>query len=378
MRRIVLALALWLAAAAAMANQAAEQVEAAVAQIDAAAQLLGETQGSESQVIALAQAVTAYEQGLAALRDGARAAALRKSELDASLLARQADLSRLLATLGTMQSQPAPVVFLHPGGALDAVHAAQAMTVATQALNRSADELRSDAGELARLQDLQQSAIADLRAGLAGLTAARAALEDAIARGDPVPERFVEDRMQVQILAATSDTMQAFAAALTDLPLPPSGQESRPLAPDARLPLPVAGGLRYGYDTPDATGRNRPGIVIEAAPLSLVSAPFDATVRFAGSFLDFGEVVILEPENGTLLTIAGLGRLFRAEGDVLAAGEPLGLLGGDIAGDEEFLIDAAADSASQVMQTVYIELRRNGQSVDPTPWFNLDEAIAVE
>ena len=64
-----------------------------------------------------------------------------------------------------------------------------------------------------------------------------------------------------------------------------------------------------------------------------------ATVLFAGEVPDQGNVVILEPEAGLLVVLAGIGRGFVQSGQIVAEGEGLGLMGGQIPPAQEKLND---------------------------------------
>ena len=344
-------------------SKAAESIALASAQFEAAS-------GSEDLVLTLGEVIMSYENALRVLRANLRVLSLRERELNTEYTQKSGDFSRVLATLYAIESQPSPLLFLHPGGALAAAEAAQLLSQATPALQARAQQLGFQIDELAGLRAQRELAVANLRSGLAGLLIARAALDDAIAKGDPVPALFVDDRMQVQILSATAASLSDFAAALAKLPLPNTGL--KPILDAETVPLPVAGHILIGFNQPDISGVRRPGIFAEAAPLALVAAPFDATIRFAGPFQDYDNVVILEPQVGTLMVLAGIKRLFRAEGDVLAKGDPIGQLGGNETTDEEFLIEASSETGVQVARTLYIELRKDGESVDPTPWFQPD------
>ncbi len=347
----------------AQASRAAENIALASARFEAAT-------GSDDLVLTLGEVIMSYENGLRVLRENLRVLSLRERELHTEYTQKSGDFSRILGTLYAVESQPSPLLFLHPGGALAAAQAAQLLSQATPVLQAKAQQLGIQIDELAELRALRELALDNLRSGLAGLLIARAALDDAIAKGDPVPALFVDDRMQVQVLSATAESLSDFAAELAKLPLPDTGL--KPILGAATVPMPVAGRILVGFNQPDISGVRRPGIYAEAAPLALVAAPFDATIRFAGPFQDYDNVVILEPEAGTLMILAGIERLFRAEGDVLAQGDPIGQLGGSETADEEFLIEASAETGVQVAQTLYIEIRKDGESVDPTPWFQQD------
>ena len=110
-------------------------------------------------------------------------------------------------------------------------------------------------------------------------------------------------------------------------------------------------------------------MIFSAQPLALVSTPTAATVRYAGEFLNYGLVIILEPAPDYLITYTGLGRSFVTEGDILAAGDPVGEMGGDLPIAQEFLIETSSVTGASGSETLYMELRRKGAPVDPTPWF---------
>lgn len=348
--------------------QSSADIDAAIAEIASAADLLDAASSADDHVLALGQSITAFENGLRVLRDNARVASLRQNQLTAEYEAQRDDLTRLLATIYTVQSQPAPLLFLHPDGPLAAAQSAQLLEAAMPALRERSTVLGQQIAEMSQLETLRKTAAESLRDGLAGLLNARAALDDAIAKGDPVPTLFVDDRMQVQVLAATTASLGDFAREITKLPLPAIEMTEIEDA-QTNLSLPVSGDVVTGFNEADAKGVSRPGLVLQAAPLSLVTTPFDATVRFAGPFLDYENVVILEPRAGTLLVVAGISRLLRAEGDVLTKGDPIGQLGGSELGTEEFLIEASTETGVQLAQTLYIELRKDGEFVDPTSLF---------
>jgi septal ring factor EnvC (AmiA/AmiB activator) len=123
---------------------------------------------------------------------------------------------------------------------------------------------------------------------------------------------------------------------------------------------------RFGEE--DAAGVRRSGIVVGAAPFALVSAPADGIVRYAGPFLEYGYVVVLEPDSTTMLVLAGLSRLQVANGDTVRRGDLLGLLGGREAGVEEYVMPLESDGAGN-SETLYIEVRQGRGPVDPEPLF---------
>ena len=111
----------------------------------------------------------------------------------------------------------------------------------------------------------------------------------------------------------------------------------------------------------------RPGLVIATRPAALVTAPMAATIRYAGPLLDFGQVVILEPQAETLLILAGLEQSYGIAGQVIAEATPVGLMP-----DATEIQSTGGDgTGTGRSETLYLEVRQNDTAVDPATWFEL-------
>jgi septal ring factor EnvC (AmiA/AmiB activator) len=77
-----------------------------------------------------------------------------------------------------------------------------------------------------------------------------------------------------------------------------------------------------------------------------VVAPATGRIAFAGPYRGFGRIVIIEHDGGWTSLVTGLDRIEAAVGDEVIAGAPLG-----VAGTEAPIVT--------------IELRRNGEPVNP-------------
>ena len=343
------------------AAQAAARLTAARAQLDAA-------NGARDRVAALTETVRAYEDGLIALRDGLRRVAIRKDTLQAQLDARKAEVSQLLGVLASIGDAPAPLLLLHPSGPLGTARSGMLVADVTPALQARVDDLRAQLEELALLQALQETAADTLTDGLQGAQEARAALSAAVSDRTDLPRRYTEDAVQTALLMASTDTLAAFADALAD-----SVDVAAPeLTPAADLPLPVQGMVLRAFNAPDAAGIARPGVVIAARPQALVTTPVAATLLFRGPLLDYGNVMILEPAQDVLFILGGLAEVYGEAGQVLPAGAPLGLLGGETPPVDANLTQGAAGSGAAATQTLYLEVRDGQSPVNPGTWFALE------
>ncbi|MEM8824848.1 MAG: peptidoglycan DD-metalloendopeptidase family protein [Pseudomonadota bacterium] len=355
---------LLLLAASARADTAQDTARAAAAQLEQAAERLRAAEGARDRVSALTATVRAYEEGLAALRDGLRQIAVSQRALEDDLAARDAEIARLITALQRMEKSASPLLLLHPSGPLGTARSAMMLAEVTPGLQREAEILRDDLAQLKELRDLEEATAASLEQGLTGIEDARAILSDAIAERGALPGRLAEDDAQITALLARVDTLEAFADGLGTLPaLLGSAAIVRP------LPLPVDGILLRRFQEVDAAGIARPGLVLATYGGALVTAPSASTVRYAGTLLDYGNVIILEPEPETLFVFAGLSDIYVNLGEILEIESPLGLMGGGPPDAVDFLRQPRAGGGTSRPETLYIEVREAGRPVDPATWF---------
>ncbi|MDP4991084.1 MAG: peptidase M23 [Marivita lacus] len=365
-----LALLLCLIGSSLSAQTPAEAARSAMAQLEEATIQLDAADNARDRVRALTDAVQAFETGLAAMRDGLRAASIRETELRRDLDARDAEVTRLLAALSAIGPDARPQNFVHPDGPIGAARAGLLMASVTPALSAAAADLRADVEEATVLRQLQQEAANTLQTGLANIQTARTALSQAMADRTDLPRKFTEDPVKTALLIAATETLDGFAAGLTqiseneaDLDLPAASDRK------GQLPLPVVGEILRRAGEIDAAGVTRPGVLIATRPRALVTTPTAATIRYRGPLLDYGLVSILEPEPDILFVFAGLDTVFGETGQVLPQGSPVGLMGGP-AGETDDIQSPSGERAGEALsETLYIEVRLGDRPEDPLGWF---------
>ncbi|WP_435256535.1 murein hydrolase activator EnvC family protein [Thioclava sp. FR2] len=363
-RSAILSLCLLLAQPVA-AQSVADEAAAASADLKQAVADLQEAKGARDRVAALTRTIRAYEDGLAALREALRQAHLREATLDLQFQAKRDSVAQLLGVLSQLEARPGPLLLLHPSGPLGTVRSAMMLADVTPALQAEAEKLRAELTELQELRTLQQAAGETLASGLATAQDARTALSQAISDRSELPKRFTEDPETLRALLESADTLEAFATGLTlDDYQPQEFVDAK-----GRLPLPVMGTLLLRPDEADAAGVRKPGVTLATRATALVTTPWPATLRYRGPLLDYGNVIVLEPGGGYLLILAGLDIVYGEVGEVLAAGAPLGLMGGGEPGVADFLASAQEGGGAQGSETLYMELRKGADPVDPTEWF---------
>ncbi|MCU0801145.1 MAG: peptidoglycan DD-metalloendopeptidase family protein [Rhodobacteraceae bacterium] len=345
---------------------AAEARAASTALAEAVAALEAAT-GARDRVSALTDTIRAYEAGLAALREALRQAAIREAALQMQLDSKSEQVAQLLGVLSQLESEPGPLLLLHPSGPVGTVQSGLLLTEVTPALQAEAEALKAQLGELRDLRALQVAAGATLTTGLAAAQTARTALSQAISDRTDLPRRFTEDPDVLRGLLESADTLDAFAGGLS---LSENPNEDF-TAQKGRLPLPAFGTLIRRADEADAAGVRRPGISLATRPRALVTAPHAATIRYLGPLFDYGNVMVLEPGGGYLVVLAGLDTVYGSVGEVVAAGAPVGLMGGGDPTADEFLANAGNGTGTRETETLYIELRQGSTPVDPADWFAL-------
>lgn len=356
----LLALPAWaeISPTAKTAAEAAQALQDSVAGLRAA-------EGAKDRIAALTRTIRAYESGLAAMREALRQADLRETELTYQFEAKRQEIAQLLGVLANLDAEPGPLLLLHPTGPLGTVRSGMILSDVAPALQVQAERLRDDLIELRNLRALQASAAATLSEGLGAVQEARTALSQAMSDRTDLPQRLTDDPEALQRLSENAATLEDFAASLA----PDEGLAQGFAAAEGQLPWPVLGAVILRAGETDARGVTRPGISIATRPLSMVTSPWAATLRYVGPLLDYGNVMILEPGDGYLLILAGFDQVYGQAGEVVSKGDALGLMGGREGDASDILAPDGGGAGASGSETLYVELRKDGQPVDPLSWF---------
>jgi len=360
-------------------SQAAQEAAQAATMLREAAGQLDDALTEDDQVVALTRMIRAYEQGMAALRDGLRRAGIREQEIRTEFDARRERLGRVLGVMTSMQKSPETMLLLHPSGPESSARAGMILSSVAPGLEGEAREMQQKLEEIRAVRTIQLNAANTLAQGLGQVQEARRLLASAVTDRSSLPVRFGEDPKELTALVQSADTLDAFASGIAGME-----QDVGPPMADfegaqGSLALPVLGTVLRRYGEADASGVRRPGMVVATSPAALVTVPWPATIRYRGPLLDYGNVMIVEPARGYLMIFAGLAQVFGETGDVLAAGEPVGLMGGQEPPAQEFgaefVANAAAGGGAGQTETLYVELRKGKETLDPAEWFVMNPIV---
>jgi septal ring factor EnvC (AmiA/AmiB activator) len=89
-------------------------------------------------------------------------------------------------------------------------------------------------------------------------------------------------------------------------------------------------------------------------------------VVYAGNFRSYGQLLIINAGGGYHILLAGMERITVELGQFVLTGEPVAVMG-----NAARLASVAAFDTSHPI--LYIEFRKDGNAIDPTPWWATSE-----
>lgn len=230
---------------------------------------------------------------------------------------------------------------------IDAARASLIMKSMIPALHRQSEALKDRIANLARIESQISARLAE-----------QAQEYKTLNRQQDDMGRLLKERQEVyQKTESTRRKQEAEVARLAkearnlqDLveKIKPKSKSVASLPLPSNLPLPVSGAIRTGFGEKDEFGSRSQGITFTAPAGGTVVTPLSGTVKFAGTFQKYRQILIVEHAGGYHSLIAGLGRIDTVVGATLAAGEPVGIA------------EKSDDGAR-----IYYELRQNGAPVNP-------------
>ena len=350
----------------------AETARAAAKNLDEATAEMVVAKSAKYRIKALAGTIQAFEEALALLRSSMRQIAITQADLKTNLSLQEKDISRLVGVLHGIDNEPMTAKLMHPDGPLSTARAGMLLSHILPTLQRPINQIRQQLENIKTLQNIQKDTTTILQNGLNELQSARSNLALAIADRKNLPKRFIEDKSKTAILIAAAETLETFIKGLSIVAI----NETAESLPDIRdrkgkLHFPVNGRILREFKSADAAGVVRPGIIVATAPGALVSTPTAATIRYKGELLDYGLVSIIEPQRDILFIFSGLAQIFGNIGEVLPAGSPVGIMGGELPSAGEMFKESAARSGTYRPETLYIEIRENETPQDPILWFQV-------
>ena len=323
-----------------------------------------------------------------------------------SLRARRDAIAEILAALQRMGLHPLPALLANPADVLRAIRTSMVLGAAVPEMRAAVEALASDLAELTRLRaaiveqrDALAGELASLgadRTRLAALVASRQAAqaaaegtleEDGRRSADLARQatslKDLVSRLEDDVAAArraAEAARAADAARRSAAAADAAGVEARAAVASSRDPvrlapavafgdskgqltLPVSGRMIKSFGAADSYGGQERGLSLATRPGAVVTAPSDGQISFAGPYRSYGQLLIVNAGDGYYVVLAGLARTDVVPGQFVLMGEPLGAMG------DGSVKTAAAIALGAAQPVLYVEFRKDGAAIDPSPWW---------
>ena len=129
------------------------------------------------------------------------------------------------------------------------------------------------------------------------------------------------------------------------------------------LPMPANGKLLKAYGESDGLGGRTQGISLATRTAAQVNSPVDGWVVYSGPFRSYGQLLIVNAGDGYHVLLAGMERIDVQLGQFVLAGEPVATMAA------QRLASAGVVDIVSTQPVLYIEFRKDGNSIDPAPWW---------
>lgn len=356
--------------------------------------LVQETEALSRKLVATASKIQALEAEISAGEERLLKLADEQLRLRTELAARHDQLAELLAGLQRLEKDPPPPLAVNPQDALAALRGAML-------LGSVVPELRARAGELvlklARMSEIRQTIEREqvgLRENLDALDIVKREvghlLEQKQTLTQTIRGALEGERRKVQALALKARSLKDLIGRIELARA--AAEEAREAAEQAEavekerrrkielarlmkpairfskargtLYYPVQGERVRDYGGDDGLDGEAEGLSIATRKFAQVTAPADGWVAYSGEFRGYGQLLIINAGEGYHVLLAGMKKIAVDVGQFVRAGEPVGTMGAEAI--KSTVIDIQAESSKPIL---YVEFRKNGNAIDPRPWW---------
>jgi septal ring factor EnvC (AmiA/AmiB activator) len=358
------------------------------------------------QLIDSAARVRDVEARIEATRARLRPLDEREHIFQTSLDERREVIVEILAALQRMGRQPPPALVIRPEDALQAVRTAIMLGAVVPEMRTQADALTSDLAELLKLRKSIEAENGQLAANLEELSREQLRLnlliDERQKKEDATAQELDAQRQHAADLAHQVDNLKDLIGKLEqnlDSNTRQARSNARAIEEDATRPdlaalkdpgrmtpavafaanrghlhLPVNGARIREFGASDGAGGTQKGVSIATHSGAEITAPCDGWVVYAGPFRSYGQLLILNAGGGYHVLLAGMERISVDLGQFVLTGEPVAVMSSGLGGGSQ-VSTAGATGAKQPV--LYVEFRKDGAPIDPSPWWANNEGEKV-
>jgi murein hydrolase activator len=373
------------------AARQAELMTQAKAAVDAQVSL-------SDRLVALAETSAVQERQLALATKRQTKLKDEIARISLDLASQQDVMAEVLAGLQRLSQNPPPALVVAPDDVLGALRGAMLFGTIVPEMREAARKLHDQLTDLANLRTRLDDEARKHDEALKALTVSRVEINALLAEKQALALASQQDleaeRKHAEELAAKASSLKQLLATLEKekaeaqarLTAEAKAREeleqklkAASLVPEVAfskskglISYPAQGDIVRLFGAESGLGTPVEGVIIATATEAQVTSPVTGKIEFAGKFRSYGNMVIVNAGEGYLILLAGLEKVNTAHGQSVKAGEPVGVMGtkaGSVA-----MSNGLTDLTKPVL---YVELRKNGDPVDPTPWWigNRQEAM---
>ena len=313
------------------------------------------------KMVSAASSIQEQEESLGRLEEKLKEFEDQQAFMKNRLEVRKMQRVKVLAALQNLAWKPTEALLAQPLEPQDTLRSALLLREAVPRLEYSTEGLRKDLTKIASLTTAIRAQYAQIKTMAKRLESKRRNMNALIQKKTKLQSTFASESTRAKEKASS---LARQASDLKDLLARLDAESARQrklhntmgiptgafIAARGNIPFPVKGNIIKKFGEMTDSGLSSKGITIKTRPNAQVISPYDGTVLFAGPFRGYGELLIIEHGDGYHTLLAGIGRLDTSVGQSLLAGEPVGIM--------------VADSNP----SLYIEIRKNGQPVNPSTW----------
>jgi septal ring factor EnvC (AmiA/AmiB activator) len=378
-------------------NSVLEKQRAANAIHQENALLSAEVETLQNDLIKAAQSIQDREATLSSLEQQLQTLAKEEKDKEESLITKKNQLSRILTILHRISKNPDEVLLTQPSALTDTVRTSILLRDLVPKINEQARLLNEEITALSLIRSdiatkrltiidnsreldkehrrllklleqkslLQknsqaQASLLDKRVKV--LASAAMDLQDLLSQLEVERKKQAEEIRQKELAMARErqGNLRTTIAGNSFAPKTRLNDQTvisvNPTRPFSRaqglIPFPVTGRITTAFGQIDSNQAPSRGIVMETRPSAQIISPYDGQIMFAGDFKGYGKLLIIEHGEGYHTLLSGMSHIDGTVGQKLLAGEPVGVM-----------------SSPGGQTLLYIELRHNGQPVNPLLWF---------
>ena len=320
-----------------------------------------EVKNVQKEMVNLATTVRKHESQLSLLEQKKKELEHQQAELESRLSLSSLQMAKIMQGMQTLALRPSEILLIQAKTPIQMLRSHRLMQYSFPIVGGMQKQTQEDLAELSQVKFDLQSKITAIKTTTAELSDKNEQMEKLAKQKKILQAQYAssyeKSKAKVEKLAKEASSLKELLAQIQKEQQKRMIGTTRGFGTGAfakargSLALPSQGRITQNFgDTTGASQSHAKGIVVSTRQNAQVTAPFDGTVLFAGPFQNYGKLIIIDHGDNYLTVLAGMDTITTSVGNQLLTGEPIGRMGSNYT-------------------NLYIEVRQNGQAINPRPWF---------